>query len=119
MLASIRGIMAGRLRGENGETPMIYVVADLTLKSGMAEKAAAAARQVVAGTVKEERCISYQAHLSVSDPTRMVIVERWTSREALARHMDTPHLKAWRAAGAEFIAGRKVEIITPQNVETP
>jgi quinol monooxygenase YgiN len=97
---------------------VIYVVAQLTLKPGMAEKAATAARLVVAGTVKEDGCISYEAHLSVSDPTHMVIVERWTSREALQRHMDTPHLKAWRAAGAEFVVGRKVEIITAQKVDT-
>jgi quinol monooxygenase YgiN len=97
---------------------VIYVIAELTLKPGMAEKAAAAARQVVAGTVKEDGCISYEAHLSVRDPTRLVIVERWSSRDALSRHMDTPHLKAWRAAGAEFVVGRKIEIVTPEKVDT-
>lgn len=97
---------------------MIYVVAELTLKPDMAEKAAAAARQVVAGTVKEDGCISYEAHLNVIDPKRMVIVERWTSREALSRHMDTPHFKAWRAASAEFVIGRKIELITPEKIDT-
>jgi quinol monooxygenase YgiN len=53
----------------------------------------------------------------VTDPTRLVAVERWTSREALARHMDTPHLQAWRAAGKEFI-DRKAQIITPEKVDT-
>ena len=62
---------------------MIYVVAELRLKPGMAEKAAAEARKVVAGTVKEDGCLYYDFHLSVSDPTRLVAVERWTSREAL------------------------------------
>lgn len=98
---------------------MIYVVAELKLREGMAEKAAAEARKVIAGTVKEDGCLQYDFHFSVSDPTKLVAVERWTSREALARHMDTPHLKAWRAAGAEFVLDRNIQIITPDKVEKP
>ena len=98
---------------------MIYVVAELRLKPGTADKAAAEARKVVAGTVKEDGCLAYDFHLSVTDPTKLVAVERWTSREALARHMDTPHLKAWRAAGAEFVLDRNIQIITPEKVEKP
>ena len=55
---------------------MIYVVAELRLKPGTAEKAAAEARKVVAGTIKEDGCLHYDFHLSVSDPTRLVAVER-------------------------------------------
>ena len=62
---------------------MIYVIAELRLKPGTAEKACAEACKVVAGTVKEDGCIGYDFHLSVSDPTRLVAVERWESREAL------------------------------------
>jgi quinol monooxygenase YgiN len=96
---------------------VIYVIAELNIKPGGAEQAAAAARLAVAATVKEDGCITYDMHLSVSDPTRLVVVERWASREALDRHLQTPHLKAWRAAGAEFVTGRKVEIITPEKVD--
>jgi quinol monooxygenase YgiN len=98
--------------------PVIYVIAELSLKPGTAEQAAAAARAAVAGTVKEDGCISYDMHLSVSDPTRLVVVERWVSREALSRHVETPHFAVWRKAGAEFVVGRKVEIITPEKVDT-
>ncbi|MGH6663974.1 MAG: putative quinol monooxygenase [Pseudolabrys sp.] len=96
---------------------MIYVIAELSIKAGSAEKAAAAARQAVAATVKEDGCITYDMHLSVSDPTRLVVVERWASRDALNAHLQTPHLKTWRAAGADFITGRKVDVITPEKVE--
>ena len=65
---------------------MIYVIAELRLKPGTADKAAAGAREVVAGTIKEDGCLAYDFHLSVSDPNRLVAVERWESREALARH---------------------------------
>jgi quinol monooxygenase YgiN len=95
---------------------MIYVIAELSIKAGSAEKAAAAARHAVAATVKEDGCITYDMHLSVSDPTRLVVVERWESREALNAHLQTPHLKAWRAAGADFVTARKVEVIAPASV---
>ena len=96
---------------------MIYVIAEIRLKPGTAEKAFAEARKAVAETVKENGCISYDMHQSVTDPSRLVVVERWESREHLARHLDTPHLKAWRAAGAEFVASRGADIITPEKVD--
>ena len=98
---------------------MIYVIAELRLRPGTAEKAVAAARASVAETVKEDGCISYDMHQSVTDPARLVLIERWDSREALARHMETPHFKAWRAAGPEFVAERNVEIVTPEKIDRP
>ena len=96
---------------------MIYVIAELSIKPGSAEKAAAAARKAVAETVKEDGCIFYQMHLNVGDPTKLVVVERWASRAALDAHMHTPHLQAWREAGKQFVTARKVEVITPEKVD--
>jgi quinol monooxygenase YgiN len=98
---------------------VIYVIAELRVKPGTIDKAIAAARLSVAETVKEDGCISYDMHQSVTDPQRLVLVERWESREALTRHFDTPHFKAWRAAGPEFVAERKAEIITPEKIDRP
>ena len=98
---------------------MIYVIAELSLKPGTTEKAVAAARKAVAETNKEEGCVFYQMFSNIADPASLVLVERWKSREALSQHMETPHFKAWREAGKEFIAARKVEIITPEKVDTP
>ena len=53
-------------------------------------------------------------HQSVTDPARLVLVERWETPEALKRHFETPHFKAWRAAGPDFVAERKVEVVTPK-----
>jgi quinol monooxygenase YgiN len=96
---------------------VIFVIAELRLKPGTVEKAAAEARKVIAGTVKENGCLAYDFHLSVTDPDKLVAVERWTSREALDAHMHVSHLQAWRAAGKEFVVSRKVEIITPEKVD--
>ncbi len=96
---------------------MIYVVAELRLKPGTAETAAAEARKVVAGTVKEDGCLAYDFHVSVTDPDRLVAVERWQSREALERHNLMPHLLAWRAVVREIVIDRKIHIISPESVE--
>jgi quinol monooxygenase YgiN len=96
---------------------MIYVIAELRIRPEMAEKALAEARKAVAATIKEDGCLSYDMHQSVNDPSRLVVVERWASRDALSRHLETPHLKAWRAAGADFIVDRKVEVIAPEKVD--
>ena len=96
---------------------MIYVIAQLKLKPGTAERAAAEARKVVEGTVKEEGCLFYDFNLSVTDPTRLVAVERWESKEALARHNETPHLLAWRKVVAEIVVERDIQVITPESVE--
>lgn len=96
---------------------MIYVIAQLKLKPGTTERACTEARKVVAGTLKEDGCVFYDFNLSVTDPTRLVAVERWESKEALARHNETPHLKAWRAVVAEVAVERDIQIITPESVE--
>jgi len=96
---------------------MIYVIAQLKLKPGTSERAAAEARKVVEGTVKEDGCLFYDFNLSVTDPTRLVAVERWESKEALAKHNETPHLLAWRKVVAEIVVERDIQVITPQSVE--
>jgi quinol monooxygenase YgiN len=97
---------------------VIYVIATLRVKPEKLSQLLTAARLVIAATRKEDGCVFYDLHQSVTDPDQLVFVERWTSREALAKHFDAPHMVPWRAAGAEAVVERKVEIITPENVET-
>ncbi|MFG2877562.1 putative quinol monooxygenase [Streptomyces sp. NPDC048337] len=58
----------------------------------------------------EEGCLQYDLHQVTGDPDRFVLIERWSSREALAAHDVTPHMiesdaacKAFRAGPAEVI----------------
>ncbi|MBM3606829.1 MAG: antibiotic biosynthesis monooxygenase [Alphaproteobacteria bacterium] len=95
---------------------MIFVISTVNLKSGAREACLAAARPCIAGTVKEDGCLSYDVHVSVTDPDKIVFVERWESRAHLDAHMKTPHFLVWREQAPQFIASRRVEIITPQDV---
>ena len=95
---------------------MIFVIATARIKPGSIEACLAAAKPCIAETVKENGCISYDVHVSVTDPEKVVFVERWESKAHLQAHTQTEHFKVWRAKGAEFVVGRTVEVITPAEV---
>jgi quinol monooxygenase YgiN len=97
---------------------MIYVIATLHAKEGKQSTLIEGARAVIAATRKEEGCLFYDLHQSVTDPQRLVFIEGWTSRDALAAHFKTPHLQTWRGIAAECTARpTEVEIISPAGVE--
>jgi quinol monooxygenase YgiN len=97
---------------------VIYVIATLSVKREKLSTLLEAARAVIAATRKEDGCIFYDLHQSITDPDQLVFVERWESREALGKHFEQPHMTVWRAASGDCIASRKVEIVTAEHVET-
>ena len=96
---------------------MIYVIATLTIRADKRADFLENARTVIAATNKEMGCESYDLLSSITEPNQFLFVERWTSRDHLAAHFETPHLKEWRRVSAEFIETRKVEIVHPDKVE--
>ena len=48
--------------------------------------------EVAAASNEEEGCISYVIHVDKNDATRIVVVERWASQEALDHHFTLPHV---------------------------
>ena len=98
---------------------MIYVIATASVKREKRDDFKRGAAACIAATRKEEGCLLYDLHESITDPTRFVFVEQWTSREALGAHARTSHLKEWRKIAGECAAApTKIEVITPANVET-
>jgi quinol monooxygenase YgiN len=96
---------------------VIFVISTNTIKPGSETAVRAAATACRRETLKEAGCLSYDLHQSISDSSVFVFVERWQSREALTAHLDTAHLKAWRAVAVELVLKRTVEIIHPDRVE--
>ena len=96
---------------------MIYVIATLHIHPEKRADFLEDARTVIAHTVKEEGCISYDLTSSITEPNEFVFVERWTTREALAAHFETPHLQDWRRVSDDYLADRKVEIVHADRVE--
>ncbi|MEL7198643.1 MAG: putative quinol monooxygenase [Pseudomonadota bacterium] len=53
---------------------------------------------MIAASRQEDGCIDYAYALDLTDPGLVRVHERWRDRNALNRHLDTEHLKAWRSA---------------------
>lgn len=81
------------------------VVARIKVKPGMEKEALEALRGLVAATRQEEGCICYILHRSTDDPSQFVFYENWAGKEALQRHMESPHFLAWRARAADLLEG--------------
>lgn len=97
---------------------MIYVVATLTIKPEMRAELIEGAKACIAETVKEDGCIAYDLHESVTDPTKVVFVEQWKSADALGPHGKSDHMKAFgRIAKNCLAAPPKIEVITPEKVD--
>jgi len=96
---------------------MIYVVATLTVRPGALEALRPAAAACREATLQEQGCLAYDLHLSLSDPEKLVFVEKWETREALSAHSRQPHLAAWREASDPYLVSRVIEIVHPAKVE--
>lgn len=90
-------------------------VAIFVAKPGAEDKLEALFRSVIATTLTEEGCISYQLNRDLDNPRRFVWTEEWESRALLEKHAAAPHIKAILAEipalvdSAEVIALRKLE----------
>lgn len=82
----------------------VVVVVRFRAAPGKAGEAEAAFADVVPATHAEEGCVLFAVHRVAGDPDAFVLIERWASREALDAHLETAHLAAFRARGADIWA---------------
>jgi len=55
-------------------------------------------QQVSAATRAEAGCLAYAMSADAGDDGRIQVFERWASRDALENHLNTQHVKEFRAA---------------------
>jgi len=84
--------------------PEVVVVATMTAKPGREADLDAALRGLVEPTHEEDGCIRYALHRALDDPARMIIVERWRSREDLDEHFTRPHMQAVGEQASDLLA---------------
>jgi quinol monooxygenase YgiN len=70
----------------------LTVVARFRAQPGKEQQLRLELRKLLAPTHAEDGCINYDLHESIDDPALFLFHENWTSREALDRHLATPHL---------------------------
>jgi quinol monooxygenase YgiN len=83
----------------------VTLVAEFSAKPGKEEALKAALMGLVEPTRKEEGCIQYDLHVNSKEPGSFLFFENWASGEALAKHGQSEHLKAFGASVAELLGG--------------
>jgi quinol monooxygenase YgiN len=67
-------------------------------------------RELATQSRREPGNISFDVYENVDDPTRVVLLERYESREAFAAHRETPHFHA-------LVLNKIVPLLTERIVE--
>jgi quinol monooxygenase YgiN len=88
-------------------TPPILVLITYRAQPGREEAAVRDLGALIATVrAKEPDCLGITMLTDAADPARILLYERWTSREAyLGPHLQTPHLRAFRERAATLFAG--------------
>jgi quinol monooxygenase YgiN len=79
----------------SGRQGMIIVFVAVTTPAGTRDEFLKAAQPCIAATRKEAGCRQYELLASTENPDGLHYFERWDSREALDRHMNSPHMAAF------------------------
>lgn len=99
---------------------MIHVLATVELQPGTREKFLREFSRVRSDVVAEEGCLEYVAAvdiasgLGVQPPLRediVEIVEKWTSLEALKRHLASSHMGVYRVRVKDFVAKATLKVL--------
>ena len=74
---------------------MIAVLGSFRFPVTALEQARPLMRAVIEATLGETGCRAYSYAEDVAEPGLFRVTELWDSREALAAHFATPHMKTW------------------------
>ncbi len=95
---------------------MLIVIATIRAKPGMEGAVRTELLKLLAPTRAEDGCYLYDMHQNQANPCEFVFFEQWRDKPTLDRHLDTPHLRAWRefehASGA-LSEPVKIELFDP------
>lgn len=78
------------------------IVVEGTIRLADIEKAMPHMRAMIEASRAEDGCIDYAYAVDVLAPGIVRVSERWRDRAALARHLETEHIKAWRGVWREI-----------------
>ena len=101
---------------------IVHVVAVITAKPGLRGQVLDAFQANVPAVHAEDGCIEYVATVDADDvgplqsrfgDDSFVVVEKWESLDALRAHAASDHMKAYAARTRDWIAERKVHVLTP------
>lgn len=101
---------------------MIHVLATIHLHPGQRAAWLEEFNRVVPLVLAEDGCIEYGAAVDVAsglsaqgpvDENQAVVVEKWTSLDALKAHLAASHMATYRAKVATMVASVKLQVLAP------
>lgn len=84
--------------------PKLTVIAVITAKPGMESQTKEALEALVKPTRVENGCIQFDFYQATDNKALFMFFENWTSKEALDKHMQAPHIKAFGAKAGDLLA---------------
>jgi quinol monooxygenase YgiN len=97
---------------------MIVVTGSVTAREDSFHEARKLSLEHVHRSRKEQGCISHAVHIDCENPLRLVFIEQWTSRAALAAHFAVPGSRDFvRALQPLAAASPTIEIYDATRVE--
>ncbi len=82
----------------------ITVLALIKAKDGKEEQLGQVLESLIEPTRREECCINYDLHRREDDQSVFMFYENWRSKKAWEEHMETDHLKGFKAQAGELLA---------------
>lgn len=101
---------------------MIHVIANITVKEGQRDKLVQLFQELVPAVQAEDGCIAYgpatdiETGIEVQSACQtnvVTVLEQWESVAALKKHLDMPHMHAFRASVAEVVEGLTIRVCEP------
>lgn len=65
-------------------------------------RARAAMEAMIKASRSEPGCIDYAYAIDLLDPRLVRVSERWENRQALAAHLKSDHIRAWRSVWSDI-----------------
>ncbi|QDU35374.1 Putative monooxygenase [Poriferisphaera corsica] len=85
-------------------TSPLTIIAKVIVKSESREELESELFALLEPSRKDPGCVLYDLHQSDEDPNLFLFYETWESKPLWEAHMETPHLKHWRAISEGKIA---------------
>ena len=96
----------------------VIVIARAQVRPDSRTKFIAAAQDCIQATRRENGCLAYDMHESLTQPGHFVSIESWEERKHVDSHMQQPHLQAFlTVAGACVESPPVIEVIEPRSVD--
>lgn len=97
---------------------MVVLIAFVTIKPDCIARYLSLANEMLAPSRAEEACISYDFFTKPEEPTQLVFVEEWSTREGLEEHFNFPHFIQFKTDTADLVETAELKIYDNATLES-